>query len=210
MTPPHSHVQSAESTLILVAFSLCSLCPLASVPWPGCSLIHHQNMKSIVSPSGVGRGGRGRVPEADLVPGEGGRLPPDGESQDAGALVLVPTLTGADASHRCFWCSYTARRSPQKRSRHLCPSGPFHATLLLTWEPFTGSGDGRGRETKEGTSGAPSAWRGACWTGGDFYFPDQTNTTKTQFRDRVYSAESRILNTGSLVGGGEQLTVRPC
>lgn len=72
MTPPHSHVQSAESTLILVAFSLCSLCPLASVPWPGCSLIHHQNMKSIVSPSGVGRGGRGRVPEADLVPGEGG------------------------------------------------------------------------------------------------------------------------------------------
>lgn len=90
-------------------------------------------------------------------------------------------------------------------------SFPFNIKLLLTFKIFIGSHNIWGRKTDEqaGPSQAPSDDLCGRWGGHDFYFSNQTHTMTTHFPDRVYSAESHILNMGSF-GEGKQLPVQPC
>lgn len=102
---------------------------LASVPWPGCSLIYNQNIKSIVLPGG--RGGCDQFNKADIVPRVGNHLATDKEFQDAEIRQAVQVHTHrVKYFTRCFWYSSMA-----KRLRLKCLS--YHRNWLGTSFPVT-------------------------------------------------------------------------
>lgn len=162
---------------------------LASAPWPGCSLIYNQNIKSIVSPS---RESVATLIKLTLSPGCGNHLATGREPKDAptGGHAQASLLTGTQSGvfHKMFLVFLHGKGIRLKRLSHhrnwpgtSVPFNPFNTKLLLTLQTLPGGSDSWGAKTNQGEedvlgASAPSGRLRERGLGRSFYFSNQIHT----------------------------------